>query len=57
MYKDLCSKLHHSIVFNVKNKTKEQLTTGNKHPNDGEMVKNTVVHLSECGTILEPLKL
>lgn len=54
MYKDLCSSLYHSIMFLMlkpkqNKKLKEQLPTGNKHSNDGEMVKNTVVHLSECG--------
>ena len=40
-----------------KNKTEQKTTRNWKHPNNGEMVKNTVVCLLECGTILEPLKL
>ena len=41
------------IHFSFKIKTK----TTQKHPNNGEMVKNTVVRPSEYGNILEPLKL
>lgn len=40
-----------------KNKTKQKTTRKRKYPNNGEMVKNTVVCLFECGNILEPLKL